>query len=193
MTKLLIWPENESRFLQINLGLVVFFFISLVALTVGKQQAWYGRYSSKAYGPTVSGRIDWFGHGLANAAFLYILFTGGADLACLSSPANLILIALFNGHYVNRSFIHAVRVRDPKPIPVVVLAMTSGFCAVNGYLHARWLLHMHAYDRYWYRSPQFIIGVSMFVFGMYTNIRADTILMNLRKPGEKGYKVSEPL
>ena len=198
MAKLLLWPEDvqldlfgyEVSFLHINLILLVLFASSLLALTIGKQQAWYGRYSSTALGPRVPGRIDWFFHGFANATFVVIPVVYGANQACLANPTNRLLIILFNAHYINRSFIHAVRVRDPKPIPLVILLMTSGFCLVNGYLQAVWLLRMHVYEEAWFYSPQFVAGVVTFLLGMYINVRADSILMNLRKPGETGYKVS---
>merc|ERR1712217_76060 len=38
-------------------------------------------------------------------------------------------------------------------------------------------------------SPVSVIGCVVFAFGMYTNIRCDNILRNLRKPGETGYKI----
>merc|ERR1712014_325227 len=38
-------------------------------------------------------------------------------------------------------------------------------------------------------NPMFYIGVAMFLCGMIGNIHSDKILRNLRKPGEKGYKI----
>lgn len=34
------------------------------------------------------------------------------------------------------------------------------------------------------------IGLALFLLGMLTNIHADYVLRNLRKPGETGYKIS---
>jgi len=41
----------------------------------------------------------------------------------------------------------------------------------------------------WLWSWNFLLGSSIFAFGLYTNIRCDNILLNLRKPGETGYKI----
>ncbi len=38
-------------------------------------------------------------------------------------------------------------------------------------------------------TPRFMCGVSLFFLGMAINIHSDSILINLRKPGETGYKI----
>ena len=44
-------------------------------------------------------------------------------------------------------------------------------------------------DNSWLSSPNFIVGVGLFLAGMFGNIQSDAILRNLRKPGESGYKI----
>lgn len=46
-----------------------------------------------------------------------------------------------------------------------------------------------AYPTSWLSSPQFLLGLAVFLSGMTINIQSDNILMNLRKPGESGYKI----
>ena len=41
----------------------------------------------------------------------------------------------------------------------------------------------------WLFDPRFIFGTGVFIFGMAMNIHSDYILINLRKPGETGYKI----
>jgi 3-oxo-5-alpha-steroid 4-dehydrogenase 1 len=38
-------------------------------------------------------------------------------------------------------------------------------------------------------GAHFIVGAVMFIVGMAINIHSDSILLNLRKPGETGYKI----
>jgi len=45
------------------------------------------------------------------------------------------------------------------------------------------------YGNAWLFSPLFLIGAYLFIIGMSINWRADHILINLRKPGETGYKI----
>ena len=37
----------------------------------------------------------------------------------------------------------------------------------------------------------FIAGVSLFIIGMFVNVQSDNVLLNLRKPGETGYKIPQ--
>ena len=41
----------------------------------------------------------------------------------------------------------------------------------------------------WLLDPRFLLGVGIFLLGLATNIHSDYILINLRKPGETGYKI----
>jgi protein-S-isoprenylcysteine O-methyltransferase Ste14 len=45
------------------------------------------------------------------------------------------------------------------------------------------------YTPEWLMDPRFIIGMLFVVSGFIINIQSDSILINLRKPGETGYKI----
>ena len=64
-------------------------------------------------------------------------------------------------------------------------------CTLNGYLQARSLTQFYHYDISWLWSPAFILGHLLFLLGMAINIHSDSILRNLRKPGETGYKIPQ--
>jgi len=42
---------------------------------------------------------------------------------------------------------------------------------------------------YWLSDPRFIIGGIVFFLGVFINVKSDSMLINLRKPGERGYKI----
>lgn len=63
------------------------------------------------------------------------------------------------------------------------------FCSINGFLQCRALAWGPQYSADWLRDPRFWLGTAAFFLGMGVNIHSDSILMNLRKPGETGYKV----
>ena len=69
------------------------------------------------------------------------------------------------------------------------LFLYQTFCSVNAYLQASYFLALYVYPRDWLGSLWFIAGVLIFALGFISNIQADSILRNLRKPGETGYKV----
>lgn len=157
---------------------------TFVALLTGAR-APYGRYAGdKIFGSlTIPGRIDWWGHATSLAALMRAIQRGGAHAG---NPANAILLALFGCHYVWRSFIFSAMLRDPKPCAVLLVAMTSGFCLLNGWLQARALC---AYDDVGEITARFVLGVAIFLCGWATNVSSDLTLIRLRKPGETGYKI----
>ena len=53
------------------------------------------------------------------------------------------------------------------------------------------LLYVATYDDSELTSPRFVAGIVIFFTGMAINIQSDSILINLRKPGETGYKIPQ--
>lgn len=56
-------------------------------------------------------------------------------------------------------------------------------------LQSQGLCQFHAYPPEYIFSLRFVFGVTLFVLGFGINLQADSILRNLRKPGESGYKI----
>ena len=76
-----------------------------------------------------------------------------------------------------------------KDTPLVPVMVGMCVCTVNGYLQGRYLTNYARYDASWFYDPRFSIGLVMFLLGMAINVHSDSVLRNLRKPGETGYKV----
>lgn len=102
---------------------------------------------------------------------------------------NGILLAAFLAHYFNRTLIFPMRIRGGKPTPATVFLMALVFCLINGHLQGRALTEHRTYPVSWLWDPRFVVGMACFVAGLLINVQADTILINLRKPGETGYKI----
>lgn len=66
--------------------------------------------------------------------------------------------------------------------------MAFVFCATNGYVQSRYLLHYYSYSNQWFSDPRFLAGVVLFLLGLAINIQSDATLRGLRKPNETGYK-----
>eukprot|EP00553_Chaetoceros_curvisetus_P002931 CAMPEP_0204628590 /NCGR_PEP_ID=MMETSP0717-20131115/16194_1 /ASSEMBLY_ACC=CAM_ASM_000666 /TAXON_ID=230516 /ORGANISM="Chaetoceros curvisetus" /LENGTH=134 /DNA_ID=CAMNT_0051645255 /DNA_START=26 /DNA_END=430 /DNA_ORIENTATION=- len=57
-------------------------------------------------------------------------------------------------------------------------------------LQSQYLCQFHAYPWSYYKSPNFIIGLVLFIIGFTINIQSDTILQNLRNaPPVNTYKI----
>merc|ERR1712086_122625 len=92
-------------------------------------------------------------------------------------------------HYFQRSFIFPCLSRG-RPFPVLHWSLAFIMCTCNGTLQALDLTYGGHYagltEAY---SARAIVGYIIFAFGMFTNIHCDSILRNLRRPGETGYKI----
>jgi len=172
-------------------GMILAGLATFISLTVQNIQAPYGRYvgtASKAYGFLVPGKLAWILQECPCVfTTLYCIYTGYPE--CLSGWANRILLGLFLLHYTQRSFVFPLLIRGGKDTPVVIFLLAFMFCLINGLLQSRYLTRHAIYGADWLTDPRFLIGVALFFAGMYINIQSDSILRNLRKPGETGYKI----
>lgn len=109
-----------------------------------------------------------------------------AEPECLASPGNLLVLGCFAVHYVNRSFIYPLRMKGGKPVPLPVMFMAMAFCTANGYVQCRSLTRFLIVPL---SAPSTLLGAAVWAAGLYSNLDADYILRNLRKPGETGYKI----
>jgi len=92
-------------------------------------------------------------------------------------------------HHFLRSLIYPWLIKGGKPTPVLLSSMAFVFCVLNGYLQARYLTKFAYYEKSWLSNPFFGCGIVLFFMGMAINIHSDHTLRNLRKPGERGYKI----
>lgn len=168
------------------IGLLVLAPIVLVALLIFS--APYGRHRREGWGPEVSARAAWLiMETPAVLGFALFFFLGPRRF----EPVPLILFALWQLHYVDRTFLYPMRIRPSgRPTALVVALSGMSFQLLNGYLNGTWLSSEAAgYELSWLMDPRFLAGAALFVAGYVINRWADKVLLNLRKPGETGYKI----
>lgn len=172
--------HNYATWAEIGLALVTF--ISLFFIT-----APYGRHGRGGWGPEVNQRLGWVLMELpACALWLAIFFMGDHAL----EVAPLALMSLWQVHYINRTFIFPLRIKaEGKTTPFSIVLTAVVFNSLNAYINARWVSHLGHYDVSWLYDVRFIVGALLFALGFGINQHADWVLMNLRKPGETGYKI----
>ncbi|GJQ13552.1 hypothetical protein GpartN1_g5343.t1 [Galdieria partita] len=168
------------------------FFLFLAAITFPLLlvvDAPYGKLFSSSWGPTVRTDIGWIIQE-APAFFLFLWFALKGS-SRLKEPSYMLLSSMFLGHYLQRAFIFPLLMKTPgKPTSLIVVLSAFGWNVINGYLVGRGLFHFEAkLSRDWYQSPIFIAGALCWLCGFVINLHSDHILRNLRKPGEKGYKI----
>lgn len=166
-------------------ALALITFVSLFFVT-----APFGRHTSKSWGPMINARLGWILMELPSPLFFsYFFFTGKTA----PNSVTLFFWALWIAHYFNRSVIYPLRQRDhSKKMPVMIMGSAIFFNFMNGFVNGYFLGNYgDLYTQAWLSSPQFIIGLLVFAGGMFINIQSDNILLNLRKPGETGYKIPQ--
>ena len=162
--------------------------IVFVALFVFK--AGDGYLSPSNWGPKISNRTAWI---LMEApAFIFLachtirFALSGVDTGN-SKHVLYIMAGLYLFHYFQRSFIFPLMMRGKSTMPIAIMLMGSVFNTLNAYLIGGWLFREAPAGMYgtdWLWSPQFIIGMVIFIAGMTINLHSDHVIRSLRKPGD---------
>jgi len=163
-----------------SIGVITFFYLFF-------KTAPYGRHTREGWGPMIDNKLGWF---IMEFTVLMVMYGYFAQIGFQLSLPSWIMVGLFTFHYLNRSFIFPLRIRTQgKKMPLVIALMAIGFNIMNGSLMGMYFTWFSPYTNEWLTDPRFIAGVLIFITGMTINWMADTRLINLRKPGETGYKI----
>lgn len=147
----------------------------------------YGRHTKSTWGPLINNKVGWFIMEFFLLVVLFYFITTGENE---QSIVNWIIIGLISAHYLNRSLIFPLRIKTKgKKMPLVIVIMALCFNLSNGFLFGYYLGNFKVYTIDWLTTPQFIIGGIVFIAGAVINKYSDTVLINLRKPNETGYKI----
>lgn len=166
--------------------IVVFAGAAMTTVSTLAVSAPYGRHGRAGWGPAMNTRAAWVVMEAPSVfLFLYVFSRGGGAF----DLAPLLLCAMWQAHYIQRTLIYPFRVRVGRPTPVAVVAMGFAFNCANSYLNARWISHFGDYAQAWLSDPRFLVGAAVFAFGYTINRQSDAILRRLRAPGETGYKI----
>jgi protein-S-isoprenylcysteine O-methyltransferase Ste14 len=108
------------------------------------------------------------------------------------NPINVsvVIVGAFVFHYIHRALIFPHRIKvEGKRMPVGIVLATMAFYTVNGYLIGHYYGSLRDYPIEWLLDPRFVLGMALFAAGFVINVTSDNILINLRGPGESGYKI----
>ena len=118
------------------------------------------------------------------AVFLFLLIYFRGENAWGVVP--LIFLAMWQGHYLNRSLIYPLRTRTKGRMPVLVVLSGYVFnCSERSPSTPGSSADVGQYGRLLAgRSPGSSLGMALFVGGMSLNMHADNVLLGLR--GNRG-------
>ncbi|NRB41192.1 MAG: DUF1295 domain-containing protein [Pseudomonadales bacterium] len=177
--------ERLNTFLVYWLGLSV---LSTLGIFLTKQLPMSSRIENDkiAFLGTIDKKLGWILMEIPILIVVIYFFVVGEQ----PLNASVVMIALFVMHYFNRAIIFPQRIKvSGKRMPVVSMVSSMAFYIVNGYIIGHYFGALKAYPIEWLYDPRFIIGFVMFIAGFIINIQSDNILINLRGPGESGYKI----
>ncbi len=170
-----------AAWVWLEVALAAVTFVALMWIT-----APYGRHVRSGWGPTVPNRVGWILMEAPAVLVFLLVFVQGTNRAEL---VPLVLLGLWQVHYVHRTFVFPFRLKSRKPMPLLVPLIAIGFNTLNGAINAYWISNIASYGVAWLTDIRFIAGAGIFVAGMAINLHSDTVLLHLRKPGETGYKI----
>lgn len=174
-----ITPLSFNVFLAAMALMAVAVFVALHFVNAG-----YGMMYTRRWGPAIDNRLGWM---LMEAP----VFLAMAALWWWSDrrleAAPLVMFILFETHYLQRSFVFPLLFRSRGKMPLSIIVMAVVFNVLNALMQGGWIFYISPADRYpdsWLCSWQFIAGTLIFFAGMAINIHSDSVIRNLRAPGD---------
>lgn len=163
---------------------------AIVFVTMFFITAPFGRHTSEKWGRSIHNKTGWIIMEFPSLAIMVYFLLGGSN--SFKSYA-WILFVLWLIHYFNRTFVYPLRIKStPKRMPLFIVSNAIIFNLVNAGLNGYYLAELAPPEKYnaqWLTSSSFFIGAFLFVCGMTINWKSDSILINLRNPGDTGYKI----
>ena len=197
---------NEPLFFSI-LVIVTMFIALAVFFMLFFVTAGYGRHDRRFWGPEINTRLGWFLMELPTLVIMGFCFVFSDKWSVDTGFKWTYFVFLFIWflHYGHRVLIYPFQIRNGKKMPFTIVLMGFVFNLSNVYIQGRWLFTLSDSiyadqllfpisnadysTAAWLYSPQFIVGLLIFLFGYYINKRSDLILRGLRKNGEHGYQI----
>lgn len=154
-------------------------------------KAQYGRFSNGSASIfKIPARIAWILQELPSFAIATYFFVSSFNESFGIIPiGNRLLLSFFMVHYFNRTFVYPLKIRGGKPTGLLEFICAAAFTTINGFLQGLCLTKFDGYKITNLYEMRFIVGLILFISGFGINLHCDSILRNLRKPGETGYKI----
>ena len=167
-----------NTFLVTMAIIAVFVFLALQFFEAG-----YGYLFDRRYGPPVPNKVGWV---LMESPVFVMMWILWAASDRMWDTVPLVLLAMFQLHYFQRSFIFPLLMRGNSKMPLGIVLMGMTFNTLNACMQGGWIFYFapEGYYADWFTKPFIYIGIAIFFAGMFINWQADYIIRHLRKPGD---------
>ena len=172
----------------LNIFLIVMSAIALVVfIALFFVNAGYGKFYQPKWGPSLDNHLGWF---LMEAPVFIAMLVLWWFSPRRADVTRIVFLLLFELHYFHRAFIFPFRLRGHNRMPLSIILMGVLFNTLNALMQGGWIFWVSPEEYYteaWLTSVPFIAGTLLFAAGMYINIQSDSIIRNLRKPGDTAH------
>jgi len=147
----------------------------------------YGRHNRKGWGPQINRTAGWVLMEAPSPLLMGLLFLVGSHG---SSVVAAVFLAMWEVHYIHRTFIFPFRLRGgQKQMPLLIALFAICFNLGNAYFNGRYLFSFSPdYSAAWLTDPRFVAGLLLFAGGLAINLHADNVLLRMRRQGD-GYRI----
>lgn len=160
----------------ILLGLVTFVVLFFVT-------APYGRHARRGWGPSMPASLAWVTMETPAALLMVLYYLHYAPDSWLM----LVLLGLWEWHYLYRAYLYPFTLQHARPVPVLIVLFGMVFNAGNTFFNGLGVFHFSPHPQNWMQDPRFVLGVVLFVIGTLVNRHADTVLNKLHNV--EGYHI----
>lgn len=176
---------------QTTFNLICWIWITAAVVTfivLLKIQQPYGRHTTKNWGPMINNRLGWL---IMELPALLVFVSFAVLTTNWQSLLVLTAFALWVLHYFNRAIVFPFRLKTKgKKMPVVIMSSAIFFNLVNGFINGYWIAQFAPEITIDFSTIfRVVTGAIVFLAGFIINQYHDTLLINLRKGSESGYKI----
>ena len=160
---------NIFSILWIAVAVIIFFLLFFVV-------APYGRHIQDGWGPKISARLGWV---LMESPCVVLMLVLAMGTWKSLNVVQFIFLSIWLTHYVHRTFIWPYKVNmTGKEMPLMIAVSAFFFNIINVSLQGYWIFYYASYALDWLESPAFIIGICIFIAGLYICAALDGYGMN---------------
>ena len=159
------------------IGLITFVYLFF-------ESAPYGRHIKEGWGVEISARLGWI---VMESPCVILMLIYGFIVRDQLQTVHTIFLLIWLTHYVHRTFIYPFLISMTNPKMPISIAISAFFFNIfnglfNGY-YVGYIMNTQST-----LEPNVIVGIIIFLIGMFINISSDNKLISLRKDSV-GYKI----
>ena len=169
-------------FIWVAMGLITFVYLFF-------ENAPYGRHIKDGWGIKIPARLGWI---VMESPCVILMVVLALIIREQLEMIHKIFLCIWLTHYIHRTFIYpfVIEMTNPK-MPISIALSAFFFNIINVSIQAFGIFYFTKYSDDWLTSPAFIIGLSVFLFGMFINIKSDYIINSMKRDKGPGYHIPD--